>query len=598
MLVELDIRDLAITEHVRVAFGPGLTAITGETGAGKSLIIDALQLLLGGRADATLVRSGATTARVEGVFDLGNSAPPEPLQALLDDAGIETDDGTLIVSREISAGTRRASTRVNGRAVVQATLSALGEQLVDIHGQGEHVQLLASARHLALLDRFAGALPLRHALTEPLSRLRAVRTEMTRSLADERERARREERLRYERDEIAAAELRPDEEEELRAERGLLTNAERLAELADAATASLQGGARGGSAVDALGRAADVIAELAELDPRLAEDAATAAALQEQAADLGRSLRAYREAIEHNPRRLAQVEERLLLINNLQRKYGATLAEVIAYGEQAARELEELAGGEERRAALRDEEAALLREIAGCAAALSTARVEGALRLVDAVRGELRDLGLPHARFAVQFVRRAGADGVPLALPALAEVENAIEAQAPEIEPLFCDANGVERIEFLVTLNPGEPLRPLARVASGGETSRLMLALETVLGDAADVATMVFDEIEQGIGGRSGGVIGAKLAALAETRQVICITHLPQIAARARDHLVVSKDVAGGRTRTAVHPAQGEERVRELAAMLGGVSAANLRSATELLAADSVRDRWTAITKT
>ena len=182
VLVELDIRDLAITEHVRVAFGPGLTAITGETGAGKSLIIDALQLLLGGRADASLVRSGATAARVEGVFDLGDQAPPDPLQALLDEAGIETDDGTLIVSREIAAGTRRATARINGRAVVQATLAALGEQLVDIHGQGEHVQLLAPARHVALLDRFAGAVPLRQALAEPLTKLRALRAEMARSL--------------------------------------------------------------------------------------------------------------------------------------------------------------------------------------------------------------------------------------------------------------------------------------------------------------------------------------------------------------------------------------------------------------------------------
>jgi DNA repair protein RecN (Recombination protein N) len=318
VLVELDIRDLAITEHVRVAFGPGLTAITGETGAGKSLIIDALQLLLGGRADPALVRAGADSARVEGVFDLGAQPLPEPLRSVLDEAGIEPDDGTLIVSREIAAGPRsRATGRINGRAVVQSALAAIGAQLVEIHGQGEHVQLLATARHAVLLDRFAGALPQKAALARPLSKLRELRAELTRLQLDERERARREERLRFELAEISGAELRPEEEDELQAERLLLGNAERLAELADAGHAALQGGARGGSAVDALGRASEALAELAELDPRLAEDALTASTLQEQAIDLARTLRSYRESVEHNPRRLTQVEERLTLLATL-----------------------------------------------------------------------------------------------------------------------------------------------------------------------------------------------------------------------------------------------------------------------------------------
>jgi DNA repair protein RecN (Recombination protein N) len=585
VLVELDIRDLAITEHVRVAFGPGLTAITGETGAGKSLIIDALQLLLGGRADPALVRAGADSARVEGVFDLGAQPLPEPLRSVLGEVGVEPDDGTLIVSREIAAGPRsRATGRINGRAVVQSALAAIGAQLVEIHGQGEHVQLLATARHAVLLDRFAGALPQKAALARPLSKLRELRAELTRLQSDERERARREERLRFELAEISGAELRPEEEDELQAERLLLGNAERLAELADAGHAALQGGARGGSAVDALGRASEALAELAELDPRLAEDALTASTLQEQAIDLARTLRSYRESVEHNPRRLTQVEERLTLLATLQRKYGATLAEVIAYGAEIAGELATLESSEERRAELLEQERALMAEAADRAAELSAVRVVGALRLVGAVRAELLDLGLPHARFAVQFSRRAANDGLPCDLPLALLVEDTVETtDNGRAARLVCDAGGVDRIEFLVTLNPGEPLRPLARVASGGETSRLMLALETVLGDAADVATMIFDEIEQGIGGRSGGVVGAKLAALGESRQVVCITHLPQIAARAQQHLVVSKAVAGERTRTAVLPVEGEARTRELAAMLGGETPANLDSANDLL---------------
>lgn len=587
MLVELDIRDLAVVDRARVSFAPGLTAITGETGAGKSLIIDALQLLLGGRADPTLIRAGAEAASVEGIFDFGDSGIPERLRELLAEAGIDAEDGTLILSRELTAGPRpRSAARINGRAVVQSTLAAVGDLLVDVHGQGEHVALLAPARHAEFLDRFAGTLDQQRALAEAVARLRAVRAELERLDADERERIRREDRLRFERDEIAAARLRPDEEEALKSERALLANAERLAELAEAAIAALQGGGRGSAAVDALGRAADALAELADLDPRQRETAAAIAALQEQAADLARDLRAYRDAIEHDPRRLAQIEERLALIASLKRKYGSTIAEVIAYGERAERELEALANAESERERLREEEAALVATIAEQARTLSAARAAGAVRLVAAVRTELAELGLRQARFAVQFTRRPAANGLDLGLPAATIVEDepcAVE-EAPA-GPLTVESGGAERIEFLVTLNPGEPLRPLARVASGGETSRLMLALETVLGDAAGVPTMVFDEIEQGLGGRSGGIVGAKLAALARSRQVICITHLPQIAARAERHLVVSKEVADGRTRTSIRLVRGEERQRELAAMFGAVTEATLHSAAELLAA-------------
>jgi len=587
MLVELEIRDLAVVDHAHVTFAPGLTAITGETGAGKSLIIDALQLLLGGRADATLIRAGAEATYVEGVFDFSDRGLPERLRELLAEAGIDAEDGTLILSRELTAGPRpRSAARINGRAVVQSTLAAVGDLLVDVHGQGEHVALLAPTRHAEFLDRFTGTLDQQRMLAETVTRLRAIRAELDRLDADERERIRREDRLRFERDEIANARLRPDEEETLKSERALLANAERLAELAEAAIAALQGGGRGGAAVDALGRAADALAELANLDPRQRETAAMVAALQEQTADLARDLRAYREAIEHDPRRLAHIEERLALIATLKRKYGSTVAEVIAYGERAARELEALANAESERERLREEETALSAAIADQARALSAAREAGAVRLVTAVRAELAELGLQQARFAVQFTRRPASDGVALDLPIAVIVEDEPRiAEQGTGGPLAVESGGAERVEFLVTLNPGEPLRPLARVASGGETSRLMLALETVLGDAAGVPTMVFDEIEQGLGGRSGGIVGAKLAALARSRQVICITHLPQIAARAERHLVVSKEVSGGRTHTSVRLVRGEERQRELAAMFGSVTEATLHSAAELLAA-------------
>lgn len=592
MLLELDIKDFAIAEHVRVPLGPGLTVITGETGAGKSIIIDALQLLLGGRADATTVRAGAPAAHVEGVFSLDEAALDQAVREQLDEAGIALDDEALIVGRDVAAeGRARSAARVNGRAVVQSLLAALGTRLVDIHGQTDHVSLLQPATHIELLDRFGGLAEARRAFAEPAARLRGVRGEIARLVSDERERLRRQERLRFEAEEIASAQLRPGEEDEVRAERQLLANAEQLAELAEAAHAALAGGGRGVAAIDSLGRAAELMSQLAALDERLSDDAATAAALQEQAADLARTLRAYRDAVEFNPARLEAVEERLSLLNMLKRKYGATIPAVIAYGEAAAQELAELEGSEERVEALRAEEQRLLATLSERAQALSAAREQAAQRLVQAVGRELDDLRMAGARFAVQFTRRAAAEGLPCALPLEAIIEHGeehgehgvSEAGDTPAEPLAFDQSGVDRVEFLVSLNPGEPLRPLARVASGGETSRLMLALKSVLGEADAVPTLVFDEIEAGLGGRSAGVVAQKLAALAQNHQVICISHLPQIAAAAATHLVAAKEVSGGRTRATLTPISGEARVQELAAMLGGATPANLASARELL---------------
>jgi DNA repair protein RecN (Recombination protein N) len=590
VLVELDIRDLAVAEHVRVAFAPGLNVITGETGAGKSIIVDALGLLLGGRAEASDVRTGASSARVEGIFHLEDRSLTDELQAALADAGTEPDDETLIISREIAlSGRSRTTSRVNGRAVVQSTLSALGARLVDIHSQIDHVALLQPGEHIRYLDRYAGAMAARTEFAAVAQRLQQLRAGLASLQSDERERTRRLERLTFETAEIMAAELRPDEEEQLRTEQQLLANAQLLVELSDSAYAALQSGGRGSSAIDVLGRAADGLRALAELDPRLAEQAAAAEALQEQASDLGRELRAYRDNVEHNPARLAAVGERLTVLIGLERKYGATLAEVIAYGEEAARELSELEGSDEQRAALQDQERTLLDGLGARATALARLREQAAVRFTAAIEAELAELRMTGARFAVSFTRRASAGGIPVSLPLSALVTGLDE---PELlsatTSVQFDASGADRVEFMVTLNPGEPLRPLARVASGGETSRLMLALKTVLGDADSVPVLVFDEIEAGLGGRSGGIVGEKLARLAEHHQVICVSHLPQIAARAQRHINVRKRVEDGRTQVEVRELAGEERVLELAAMIGAVSPATLESARELLEANTL----------
>ncbi len=582
MLEEIDIRNFAVAEHVRLRFAPGFTAITGETGAGKSLIIDALALLLGGRADPDVVRAGAAAARVEGVFRVAPQRD-EALDELLAEAGIEPEDGLLIISREVPRQ-GRAVARINGRAVVQSTLAALGRRLVDIHGQEDQLSILRPAEHLGHLDRFAALEAERVAVAALVTQLREVRAAIRRLTEDERERARRQDRLTFEVQEIEAARLRPGEEEELRAERQLLASAEELARLSETAHAALTGGGRSASAVDALGLAAEALAHLARIDPRMAETATLAEALQSQVYDLARELRAYREGVEYNPRRLERIEERLALIAALKRKYGATVAEVLAYAERARAELEELTQGEERLAALREQEEGLRARLAEAAERLSLARRRAACRLAEAVQAEIAGLNLAGGRFAVRFERHEDPEGVPVSLPPVELVAPGVEPAPAGTRTVAFDRSGVDRVEFYVSLNPGEPLRPLAKVASGGETARLMLALKTVLGAADAVPTLVFDEVDVGIGGRSGRVVGEKLAALGRHHQVICITHLPQVAARAERHLAVTKRVDGGRTFTEVRELDDEERRRELAAMLGGLTAAHLAAADEMLA--------------
>jgi DNA repair protein RecN (Recombination protein N) len=580
MLDELDIRDFVLADHLHVRFDSGFTAITGETGAGKSLIVDALGVLLGDRPATDVVRAGAPAARLEGTFVL--EVADQDLDAILAESGIAPEDGLLIVSRELPrAG--RASARINGRAVVQSTLAAVGSRLVDIHSQTEHLAVLRPAEHVNYIDRYAGVGAERNALIGDVSELRRVRGEIARLQQDARERARRQERLSYEIQEIEAAQIVPEEEDELRRERSRLANAEQLAQLAAQAYAALEGEADAPGAGDTLGTAAGLLAQLARLDESLAADATQLEAVQSQVLEIARALRAYSEEVEYNPDRLQQIEDRLASLAALKRKYGATLEEVVSYGARASEELEELGTSEERIGALSAEEAALVETLGGQARALSERRRDAAQRLCASVQRQLADLGLSGGRFGVRFDLREDPSGVPVALPSATVIpDGELDVSEPVIRAAI-DRTGVDRVELLVSLNPGEPLRPLARVASGGETSRLMLALKTILGDADAVPTLVFDEVDVGVGGRSGRIVGEKLAGLAAHHQVICITHLPQIASLAGQHLAIEKHVEGERTTVAARELHGEERLEEVAAMLGGATAATRASARELL---------------
>lgn len=565
MLAELRIQNFAIIDHLELRFEPGLVVLTGETGAGKSIIIDAVELLLGGRAEATVIRSGEPAALVEGTFRIAE-AVREPVLAILEREGLLDDPEHLVLGREVRREGRNLA-RVNGRTVNLALLRELGEHLVDVHGQSEHLSLLRVPAHLDLLDRYAQAEPLRQAYAETYQELSRVRQELARLRQREREAAQRADFLAFQVNEIEAAALEPGEEERLREERTRLANAEQLALLTEQAIAALdEGMGEAPAASDLLGQAVEALEDLARIDASLKETRDEAQALLEQVSDLARRLRVYRESVEFNPQRLDEVEERLDLIRTLQRKYGETIEAVLAYAEQARQELEAITHAEERIEALEAEERRLLEALGEKGRALSEARRQAAERLTQAIEAELADLRMAGARFGVDLRWEDDEAGVP------------IDGRRVAFGP-----RGLDRVEFLVAPNPGEGLKPLAKIASGGETSRLMLGLKGVLAAADATPTLIFDEIDQGIGGRVGAVVGEKLWRLARQHQVLCVTHLPQLAAFADQHLKVEKVVVGGRTVTRVQQLRGEARQTELAQMLGSVGEPGLESAAELL---------------
>jgi DNA repair protein RecN (Recombination protein N) len=581
MLVELHIRNFAIIDELHLRFSPGFNVVTGETGAGKSIIVDAVALLLGGKADAEMVRAGADRAEIEGHFALPPATQVQDaeegttLASILAAEGLEGEGDVLILAREVRREGRTVG-RVNGRAVSLSLLSDIGHRLVDIHNQGDHLSLLRVREHIALLDRYAGLGDLRARVAAEVHALRQVRRELAALRQDERERARRIDLLTYQVEEIRAARLTPGEEDALLAERTRLANAEQLLTLTGEALQALEDetGEQPG-AIDRLGEAVHALSRLARIDGDRRGDLQAAEALADSLSDLARAVRHYRDSVEYNPERLQEVEERLNLIYNLKRKYGDSIGEIIAYGEQAARELETVTHAGERIAELEQEEEKRLRAIGKLGAELSQARRAAGERLARAIEQELNDLRMAKARFGVDITWQDDPSG-------------AYVPEASSFRRVAFDATGLDRVEFLVSANPGEPLRPLAKVASGGETSRLMLALKAVLSAADATPTLIFDEIDVGIGGRVGAVVGRKLWGLTRPtaglgHQVLCVTHLPQLAAYGDMHLKVEKRISGERTTTVVTVLNGGDRLAELAAMLGAETEAARRSVAEML---------------
>lgn len=566
MLSELRIRNFAIIEDLQLRLHPGLTVFTGETGAGKSIIFDAVEMLLGNRGDSTWIRAGAKTAVVEGTFLVPVAVRPA-LHALLEREELLDDPETVVLCRELR-GEGRHVARVNGRVAPLALLRELGEYLVDLHGQSEHLSLLRVRQHARLLDRFAGAEATLAEYQHTYREWQQARQAWETLQAREREAARQADLLRYQIREIDDAGLTADEEACLRAERQRLANVQDLALLGQRALAILdEGTTEAPSMSDLLGQAARVVRQLVEVDPAQAGLEDKLDALGAYLAEVNWELHGYAETLEADPHRLNDVIDRLELIQRLKRKYGASLAQVLAFAEEARRQLEEITHAEEKLLELKAAADALRIVLARQAVDLSNLRQHAAERLAHAVENELASLHMPGARFAVQLTQTVQSDGLPLA----------------DGRQVAFHALGMDQVEFLIAPNPGEGLKPLAKTASGGESARLMLALENVLADADQTPTLIFDEIDQGIGGRVGTQVGRKLWDLARAHQVLCITHLPQVAACAETHWHVAKQVVEGRTQTLVRALNTDERRAELAQMLGGVSDGTLRSATEML---------------
>lgn len=572
MLLELRVRDIGIIEDINWSLGPGFNVITGETGAGKSLVIDAVEALLGGKPDEEIIRHGASEASIEGVFSLSGDKKYSGLREVLAEKGIGTDkDDTLVVYCELRRQ-GRSIIRVNGQAVPRGLLQQIGRLLIDVHGQSQHLSLLDSKSHLDFLDAYAHTLETRQAFSTMAVELNKAEQELKSLTRDEQELTRREEYLRYQVDEIGRAELHEGEDEELEREQKVLASAEHLKASSYEVYRQLYGDDSSGqsaSALDRLHEAVAMVKRLVETDaglkPQLESLEEALYSLEETTKDI----RTYSDHLEHDPARLKEVESRLELIRDLKRKYGQSITEILDYEKEAAAELEGISHSSERRQELEENCAHLKQEMGQLGAQLSEARSRANAELKKGVEQELQDLNMSQVEFEVAISRTPDPEGIPY----------------PDGQSYAFSNEGTDNVEFLASTNPGEPIKPLARIASTGETSRFMLALKGVFSEADNIPVLVFDEIDIGVGGRSAEVIGKKLWTLARNHQTICVTHLPQITAFADAHYRVNKEISGDRTVSRLEVLTGNARTEEMAAMLAGsqITETSLKNACELM---------------
>ena len=550
MLETLRIQDYALIDDLEVNFGPGFNALTGETGAGKSIVVGALGLVLGGRASNETVRAGKRQAKVDAVFRVVK--PSRRLAGLLKSQDILWDDNEILLSRVVTAE-GRSRAYICGNLTPVSVLAEVGDELVDLHGQHEHQSLLKPDRQLDLVDGFAGTESLAADVAALVSQLRELNRAISDLETEDRERARRMEFLRYEVSEIAAAGLQPNEEEDLKARRNLMVNAERVFTLTSGACASLYDSEEG-SAVLKLDAALTDVGELVRIDERFRAIADQLTGLRAGVEEAANELRAFADCLEFDPGELDLINERLAAISDLKRKYGGSIAAILEYHDQCTKDIAAYDSRDQRLAEMRAQRDGLLKKATSAAESLSKKRKDAARKLDKQVTAALQDLGMKGGRFEAAF-------------------------EATELS-----ANGTDRVEFMLSANPGEKLKSLRHVASGGEISRIMLALKAVSAEADKIPTLVFDEIDAGVGGRIARNVAWKLSQLSRSHQTICITHIAQIAVSANAHFCVVKQTQNGRTVTNVSKLEEEQRTAEIARLLdGSVSDVSLKHAKALL---------------
>ncbi|CAM3741378.1 DNA repair protein RecN [Aeromicrobium ponti] len=553
MLNEISIRNFAIIEALSVSFEKGLTVLTGETGAGKSIIIDAIHLLVGGRGSAEFVRHGEDKAEIEGLFQLDD--PKHPCYRKTSEFGIEIEDGMVVLRRDISKSGKSVC-RVNGKLVTISTLREIGSTLIDIHGQHEHQELMDETMHLSLLDQFGGN-KISNALAEYQRVYKTYESTLKKlkNLSEnEQQMAHRLDLIQFQMDEIQSAQLKINEDEELFEERRKLSNFERIYDSLQSGYNGLQGEQKG---LDWIGMVMGHLQDAAELDPSYKEIAENVSNSFYMLEDAARLLRNEMDFMEYDPQRLNEIEDRLNEINGLKRKYGKTVEEVLEYAAKIEEEIETLQNKETHIDKLQKEVAALKKDLLVEAEELSQLRKKAALQLTKLIHKELKELYMEKTVFEVRF----------------------------SSEPDSFLKNGIDRAEFYISTNPGEPVKPLSKIASGGELSRIMLALKSIFSKHQGVTSIIFDEVDTGVSGRVAQAIAEKIHHVSVNSQVLCISHLPQVAAMADTHLFIAKNIKDGRTKTTVKPLTDNEKIKEIGRMISGVEITDLTKehAKELL---------------
>jgi len=565
MILELTVRNISLIPELTLAPGEQLSVLTGETGAGKSILLGALSLLLGERASIDVIRSNCETASVEALFSVRHLPH---LENILETHGLPPCEEQILVLRRTLSRNGRGKCYINGSYTTLAVLQKIGEELVDLHGQHEHQSLLHRSRQRDLLDTWSGLLEKRMQVTRAYEELRASREARERLTMDEAERVRRLDILNFQVDEINAADIQPGEVENLTEERSRLVHAERLLNTVQQVLEVLH--RREGTAVrDGLAESADSLAALAAFDASMATLSDTLRSAEAMTVDVVERLSDFADSFEADPVRLETVEERLDLLHKLQRKYGGSEAAILAFRDKALTERDQLAHQDDELERLAEAEAKLAEKLAGLARGLSQARQLAGEKLAKQMEKELKALGFNQAVFRIQVTPREDPEGWI----------------SWEGKSYHCGPNGADDIEFLISANPGEEPKPVSKIASGGELSRIMLAIKVIAASAAQVPTMIFDEVDAGIGGATAEAVGRKLQALSQHRQVIVITHLPQIARFANRHFLVKKNVEQGRTSTTVEQLNSEQQVRELARLMAGdqITDTALQHARELI---------------